>query len=818
MGREVHGTQNPSRPPDWQAQDWPLWKWLNRRRNTGDTSISPACHKTAPWPLACGCGRKSYRGVKSNTLLASLILCNFAVLGLAADSGSSPGEALRLEDLEVTAARTSALTQAPTDSKLEAREPTSVISLEYISNTVAPTADYATIANIAPSVANVETNGPGLSEAKHTTLRGIDDGGYNVTFDGIPFGDYNSYSHHTTSYFPAKLLGQVVIDRGPGTASTIGLATFGGTMELFSKDPRTEMSFVPTLSYGSWDTKLGHFEANTGLLPSLDGGSGIASYQRMTTDGYRTNADMARDTYFFKYLQPVGKNTTITVLSSVNTITFGNPGTVTQAQIDTFGRNFGLKDNTAANHLDTLNRKYNYQHKKADFEYLGVDTNLGNGWKLEDKAYTYSYDNISHEKPKAGSGAAAGQMLGSVKGNEYRTYGDTFEVSHEDATGTFKAGLWYDKTTNNRYTYGVNYDTTGADAIDLTATALYKAAAPDGNPATLPGASAYDYKYLLVDKDTSFQPYAEYQWTITSDFNLNAGLKYFQFTRDFNATVNQTAGRQALIASRTDSKTLPALSAHYTITKDWTAYAQWAQGIMALSEADSFYVANANLGSINVKPQLSTNYQLGTVFKHDRFNADFDVYYVDFKNYAYNGPADSSGDPLYYGVAGGAYYSGAELEATYYLGSGLSLYGNGSINDATFKGSKLTVPTVPKSTAALGFVFDHASGFFASLTEKYVGSWVVYDTITNPDIAGGGASRSANSSDYWLGDLSLGYGRKLTGGFVRSFKIRLQVSNLFNEKVQVLDSVSSSAVTAYTSDAFNVLPVRNYFLTVSAEF
>ena len=238
---------------------------------------------------------------------------------------------------------------------------------------------------------------------------------------------------------------------------------------------------------------------------------------------------------------------------------------------------------------------------------------------------------------------------------------------------------------------------------------------------------------------------------------------------------------------------------------------------MALSETNSFYVDNANLGKINVKPQLSTNYQLGTVFKHDRFNADIDAYYVDFKNYAYNGPADASGDPLYYGIARGAYYSGVEAEATYFLGSGFSLYGNGSINNATFKGSKLDVPTVPESTAALGFVFDHA-GFFGSFTEKFVGGWTVYDTITNPDIAGGGAARSADSQSYWLGDVSLGYAHKFERGFIHSVKVRLQVGNVFNQKVQVLDSIDASAANAYTKDAFNVLPVRNYFLTLSAEF
>ncbi len=747
--------------------------------------------------------------------LAASLLGAMLILSASADDAGGP--ALRLEDLEVSAPRNSALTQAPTDSDLTARQPRSILTLEYISNNVAPTADYATIVALAPSVSNVETNGPGLSEAKHTTMRGIDDGGYNVTFDGIPFGDYNSYSHHTTSYFPAKLIGKVVIDRGPGTASTIGVATFGGTMALYSKDPRTELSFVPTLSLGSFGTKLGHFEANTGVLTGLQGASAIGSYQRMETDGYRTNADMKRDTWFVKYLQPVGKDTTITVLSSLNTITFGNPGTVTQLQIDTFGRNFGLKDNNAANQLDLLNRRYNYQHKIADFEYIGLDTNLGGGWRIENKVYTYSYNNISHEKPKLGSGAAAGQMLGSVKGNEYRTYGDTFQLSHDDERGTFKAGLWYDSTTNHRYTYGVNYDTTGADVIDLTATALYKAAAPGGNPATLPGASAYDYKYLLVDKDKPFHLYGEYTWKISADFDVNGGLSYQKFSRDFNATVNQTSGRQALIASRSDSKLLPSLSAHWTVDKDWTAYAQYAQGVMTLSEANSFYVDNANLGAINVKPQHSSNYQLGTVFKRSRFNADIDIYLVDFKNYAYSGPADANGDPSYYGIAQGARYSGIEAEATYYVGGGFSVYGNGSVNDAEFKGSSMDVPTVPRTTFAFGAVFDHA-GFFGSLTAKRVGSWTVYDTITNPDVFGLGSSRSAKSDAYWLGDLSLGYAMKFDHGFIHSLKARFQVGNLANKKVQVLDGIDANPANAYTKDVFNVLPTRNYFLTVSAEF
>ena len=126
---------------------------------------------------------------------------------LAAPAGSdktAAEKAVRLEEFEVIEPRTSAQSMAPTESRLEATQPESIINLQTIQNSIVPTADYATIAALAPSVVMTATpagNGPGLTESK-ATMRGFGDGQYNVTIDGIPFGDGNDYTHHTTSYFP----------------------------------------------------------------------------------------------------------------------------------------------------------------------------------------------------------------------------------------------------------------------------------------------------------------------------------------------------------------------------------------------------------------------------------------------------------------------------------------------------------------------------------------------------------------------------------------------------------------------------------------
>ena len=75
---------------------------------------------------------------------------------------------VRLQEFEVIEPRAWAQTMAPTESRLDVTQPESIISLQTIQNSIAPTADYAMIAALAPSVTNFSTNGPDLNESKLT--------------------------------------------------------------------------------------------------------------------------------------------------------------------------------------------------------------------------------------------------------------------------------------------------------------------------------------------------------------------------------------------------------------------------------------------------------------------------------------------------------------------------------------------------------------------------------------------------------------------------------------------------------------------------
>jgi iron complex outermembrane recepter protein len=800
----------------------------------------------------------------------------------AQSSGGSDGQdgTVRLTEMEVTEGRVSALTEAPVESKIEAVEPQSIISAQTINNTIAPTADYATIANIAPSVVNIETEGPGLSESKMLSMRGFQDGQYNVTYDGIPFGDANGETHHTTSYFPAKVLGGEVIDRGPGTAADIGENTFGGTIGLLSKDPRPDMATVLTFSDGSWNTFLGNVEVNTGNLAKLNGASIVATYQYMSSDGYRTFSYLQRNTYYLKYVQPLGKDTTLTVVANYNNIKFNNPGTVTQAQINAFGRNYGLDDNPFDPNDNFY--PYNYQQKQADFEYVGLRTKLPADISLTDKAYTYYYNNDSHENsvdpvagaavtkypgtayagtayvndsdntlPNTGEGQSKASGIlndddpgGRIKVNAYRAFGDYLALVHgEDTSLEEQVGIWAEYVHADRYAYLLDYSP--AYAVANPADAMKFGFIDPANSKGSPFHAGYQWQMHVFNK--TFQPYADLIWKPIKNLTIEAGIKDSNFTIDLEAPVNQGTEKPDF-TNNTYTNIEPHFSANYTFTPNWSAYVQVAKGIAYPIVTDEENVPNdpsdiAKTGTsynpANLKEEQTINYQMGTVFKADRFNADADVYLIDIDNLvsSVTDPNDST-NALYF-QSRGAWLSGVEVEGTYYVGGGLSVYANGSLNRATYK-TNPGVPSfnvaslgafgangVPNSTASIGAIYNHA-GWFASIENKYVGPFVVYSSaLVNPDLGLNGQTstgqpggtpvpvQSAEDPGFWMTDLAVGYALKMPrGSFLHSVKIKLQLDNLLNRKVQVLSAVGATPA----SNAFNVLPTTNYFLTLSTEF
>ena len=352
----------------------------------------------------------------------------------------------------------SAAAVAPTRSSLQATQPQSIISRDFIERAVAPTAEYSRVVVIAPSLSGDSTNGPGLSETK-ITMRGFSDDQYNITFDGIPWGDTNNPAHHSTSFFPAAVMGSAIVERGPGNASNLGYATFGGSINLFSKKPSDEQEGRLFVSGGTWNTRLygGAFES--GKMGSTDATLQL-NVQRLESDGYVNNNAIGSNNYTAKFTMPVN-NSKMTLFSSINRIKYVQPDNSngpTLAQIASFGKNFGLNnDPTSFNY-----QGYNFTHKATDFEYLRLESDWGDGWKTDGRVYTYSYDNqtISSTDPTGltapGTKAAPTgnkNIPGIDKQNKYRVYGVMMNVDKDLSVGVLRAGVWYEWSRTDRHQY-----------------------------------------------------------------------------------------------------------------------------------------------------------------------------------------------------------------------------------------------------------------------------------------------------------------------------------------------------------------------------
>ena len=644
---------------------------------------------------------------------------------------------------------------APSGGFIEERSAQSLVSNTYIENFTAPIADFGEIVQIVPGTFSTSTDGVGLGQSK-TYFRGFPDGDYNIDFDGIPFYDTNTPTHHSWAFFPAQWVGGVDFDRSPGTAATIGPTPFGGSIHLLSKPLTSEMDIRGTVSYGTWNTKLydGAFNSGSfGLFGSPKRSNLFIDVHHMSSDGYQSFNYNLRGAGSLLYQYQFSPKTVLTGFSGVIHLNTNAPniastrcmlygvsatGAYSCTNADTAN---GLQPYTGAGIKFLLTNNsdpaswFDYQYNKyqipTDFEYVGIKSEFGKGWYLEAKGYTYNYDNgelYSNATPitevtQAAAVANASLVPGSIvvgtgskavayydgvaiapcnvgvtkkgvtalpcgidKYNSYRKYGETLLVTQTSKLGVFRTGMWYDWAYTKRHQYPSDPLNGWADQ-------------------PLP-------KFNESFWTDSYQPYAEYEFHATPKFNITAGTKFAAYTIDVlhhaddGATVgelscypNTTAACSATITD-TGSFTawLPSLDFNYRVRPDWSIYAQAATGSIVPPSAVYDYNQTAASASAAIpqlatppKQQKSTTYQIGSVYKGNKFTLDADAYRVRFQN-SYSSTVDNIpgdvdlGDTIFY-LQPSSITQGVEFESTAVLMPGLDLYLNATAGNAYYQGA-----------------------------------------------------------------------------------------------------------------------------------
>ncbi len=665
----------------------------------------------------------------------------------AAPTSAAPSET-EVQEVVVRAAKTQAAVVAPVASSLTADEPEAVITRRFIEESAPRIGDYTTDAILAPSLSTTSNpNGPGSTDGSKLTLRGFTDGNYNTTYDGIAWGDTNGPTHHANSFFPNSTIGGIVVDRGPGDATALGQANFGGSVNLFSLPFETHPHGIQTLTGGSF----GEFQSVTtlasGPIAQLHDINVVLNFMEYQTDGYLTNSQSYGFNQFGKITIPVTSKFSLTGLYTHNLDHYyqsDSSATADVFQTQAFGKRFALGDDPR----QATYYGYNQTRKTSEFEYIRGDLDVGRGLKLWDTVYSYAYNNQTFSPnnslnditlgaaaqraanmitaapgptyPAAGKGYASSLQTPGIPGynklNKYRVTGNIFEANQQTDFGLLTAGVLYEAANTQRHRYDL-------DSLDGLPDYREKAAVLPGPSgcgalAVQPSNGACEVPLDIAYQEFSgwrqYQALTEFAWTPLPGLTVTPGYKYVNFELFVHAPeLAITNSIQPSYVDHTYIKSLPFLTANYRVRPDVSVYGQYAQGFL-VPNVSAYYV-NAPADNI-VKPQLSTNYQIGAVYAGRKLTADADIYYINFTDKIQTvNLLSANGSPTgetFETNSGNAIYKGLEGQATYVLPFGFSLFGNGSLNDARGYGDPVNtgnnghqLALAPFWTAAAGLRF-----------------------------------------------------------------------------------------------------------------
>ena len=666
----------------------------------------------------------------SSAALALVLGGATSALAAATDITTATGaEGADVAAVIVTAERDAAAAAAPSKAALDQTQPQSIITHRYIDQATPESGDYTTAIIIAPSVAGVSMNGGGIGDSNTSTLRGFQDGQFNVTFDGLAFGDANDTTHHPAAFFPSSTIGAAVVDRGPGAAGDLGQANFGGAVHLFSQNVENNAGASQKATFGSFNTQSYVTMLQSGQLSQLNGTKMMLSLDERSSDGELSYSSGEAFNQTFKAVVPITDKLQVTAFSSINYTRYYEADTggtvagmgITGAQVAAYGKNFALNNNPNDEHY----YKYNYVKKHTDFNYLDTRWDGGDGLTVEDQLYDYFYSNktVSAQAVNDLVGVNTSSLVspdaglpvtdigGYHKLNRYQTFGDVLRLNKDFGFGTLRTGGIMESSWAQRSIY--NFDLMNGQ--------------PDTGSSWSSNPGVTNASYVEPSRWFQTQVFADFEWRPLANLTLTPGIKQLDYKRSIDAPIEGSG--QPAKGSRTYDKTLYFFTGNYRLTHDLTVYAQAASGFL-IPPVKTLAAVNGTTAATS--PQQTWTYQGGVVYSSGQLSFDADYYNIQATNVLVNETHTSC---LCYVNAGSGAYSGVEAQGAYRFTSAFTVFANGAVNTAKDKnGGPGSTPSAftnaPKGTAAIGLIFGQGP-WTATASDKLVGAQLASDGATH---------------------------------------------------------------------------------------
>lgn len=467
------------------------------------------------------------------------------------------------------------------------------------------------------------------------TIRGFNQSQLGFTLDGVPLGDMSYANHnglHISRAIPSEAIGRVELSQGAGGIDIASTSNLGGAVEFFSADPNEEFGVRAEQMFGSDSARRTFVKLDSGELGT--GTRGYLAVVDASTEKWKGGGDQEQRQINLKVVQPIG-DAKLTAYYNYSDRAEFDYQDLSYAIIarrgwdwDNWYPNWNAAVSAAAacnasGQRDTVVCDDAYWNasglRQDDLGYLALDLPLGESLRWQTTAYLHQNE---------GQGLWGTPYLPTPGGAPLSVRTTEYEIDRQGVLSslTFTAGAHVIEG-------GIWYET-----IDFNQARRFYAepniAAPTRSFEDFqrnPFATQWEYDF---DTDTVVF-HLQDTWSLTDAVTLNAGFRSVRSENEIR-TLAGAANVQKNGKLDADKSFLPQLGVNWSLSDEQELFAAVARNVRTFPGSNSgpFDVSAQVFQQIRntVKPETSTNYELGWRFQRASLNGVVTAYHVAFKD------------------------------------------------------------------------------------------------------------------------------------------------------------------------------------------
>ncbi|ASY76124.1 TonB-dependent receptor family protein [Pectobacterium polaris] len=654
---------------------------------------------------------------------------------------------------------------------------------------------------------NVSSNdASGLSGVSYT-MRGMSADQVGLSSDGIPVNDSGDYAVYPNGMGDPENLEQIFVTQGSSEMDGPHIGASGGNIGLVSHRPAKEFGGFVKQTFGSNNLSKTFARLESG---QHNGFSSWLSYSYTDSDKWRGSGYSRADKVEWNGLYEHENGHSSSLIVKYNQQDTINYSTLSKRQFEQNGRKMDYATTPVYNNRGQISQYYKLN--RNNFETLNVTftqkLQLRDNLALTLQPYYFSTNGGSF-----GSGSASVLSATSDRAGNYDLSNLTSNTYYRPSwTETWRPGIttklkW---DLNDEHSLDIGY---WFERARQRQTQPFIPIQSDGNPVNVSGKPGdanqiTDANGKVVQGRNQFtvtpahKIWIQDTWFFSPEWTFTGGLAYQHVERD-----GTNLGSLYNVAEKKNKKYhefLPSFNAAYRINTENQVFYNITRNMRTPPNYVLYNVGD----SINTKPELSWNQELGWRFQDEDMLLSASLFFIRFTDRQISS-RNAAGDYEMIN-AGKVENKGLELEWSGKLPHNFNYFAAYTYTDTEQKnnlatgGSQLPttgkqVANAPKNMLNLGLGYDDGL-YYAGVNSRYVGSF--YGDMTNDEKIGGRT----------VFDLSAGVYLPVDKKIVKSATLRFGVNNLFDK--EYLDSARS---VSFNSRSYNGVSAGTPFYNVGEE-